>query len=255
MDNTILIVEDDPQLQEILALNLQNAGYRVLKAGTVRQAEAIVNETLPQMMLLDWMLPDTPGLSFARRMRSEPRTAGVPIIMLTGRDCESDKVTGLEAGVDDYLIKPFSPRELLARIKAVMRRCAPQHADMVVEIAGLKLDPASRRIVGAGRDIELGALEFRMLRFFMTHPGRVYSRAQLLDEIWGNNVYVEERTVDVHIRRLRQALEPTGHKDLLETVRGVGYCFRRDLPQEATSRSPALLRPAHVLPGYFAQAA
>ena len=158
--------------------------------------------------------------------------------MLTGRDCESDKITGLEAGVDDYLIKPFSPRELLARIKAVMRRCAPQHADMVVEIAGLRLDPASRRICGAGRDIELGALEFRMLRFFMTHPGRVYSRAQLLDEVWGNNVYVEERTVDVHIRRLRQALEPTGHKGLLETVRGVGLL----LPPRASGRDPARSR-------------
>ena len=254
MDNTILIVEDDPQLQEVLALNLQNAGYRVLKAGSVRQAEQLLNTNLPQMMLLDWMLPDTPGLSFARRMRSEPRTAAIPIIMLTGRDCESDKVTGLEAGVDDYLIKPFSPRELLARIKAVMRRCAPQHADMVVEIAGLKLDPASRRIVGNGQDIELGALEFRMLRFFMTHPGRVYSRAQLLDEIWGNSVYVEERTVDVHIRRLRQALEPTGHKGLLETVRGVGYCFRRDLPVEAPRAQP-LIRPALPLPNYIAAAA
>jgi len=255
MDNTILVVEDDPELQEILTLNLQNAGYRVLRAGTIRQAEQLLNTAVPQMVLLDWMLPDTTGLSFARRLRSENRTAGIPIIMLTGRDCESDKITGLEAGVDDYLIKPFSPRELLARIKAVLRRCSPQHADMIVEIAGLRLDPASRRITGSGQDIELGALEFRMLRFFMTHPGRVYSRAQLLDEIWGNNVYVEERTVDVHIRRLRQALEPTGHKDLLETVRGVGYCFRRDLPQEATPRSPALLRPAHVLPGYFAQAA
>ena len=255
MDNTILVVEDDPELQEVLTLNLQNAGYRVLRASNVRQAESLLNANLPQMVLLDWMLPDTPGLSFARKLRSESRTASIPIIMLTGRDCESDKITGLEAGVDDYLIKPFSPRELLARIKAVMRRCAPQHADMVVEIAGLRLDPASRRISGAGKDIELGALEFRMLRFFMTHPGRVYSRAQLLDEIWGNNVYVEERTVDVHIRRLRQALEPTGHKDLLETVRGVGYCFRRDLPQETTARSSALLRPAQVLPGYFAQAA
>jgi two-component system phosphate regulon response regulator PhoB len=254
MDNTILIVEDDLQLQEVLALNLQNAGYRVLKAGAVRQAELVVRETLPQMLLLDWMLPDTPGLSFARRMRSEARTAAVPIIMLTGRDCESDKVTGLEAGVDDYLIKPFSPRELLARIKAVMRRCAPQHADMVVEIAGLRLDPASRRITGNGRDIELGALEFRMLRFFMTHPGRVYSRAQLLDEIWGNSVYVEERTVDVHIRRLRQALEPTGHKGLLETVRGVGYCFRKDLPMDA-ARAPSILRPALPLPNYVAAAA
>ena len=229
MDNTILVVEDDPQLQEVLELNLQNAGYRVLKAGTVKEADALVANALPQMLLLDWMLPDTPGLSFARRMRGEPRTAAVPIIMLTGRDCESDKVTGLEAGVDDYLIKPFSPRELLARIKAGMRRCAPQHADMVVEIAGLKLDPASRRIVGNSQDIELGALEFRMLRFFMTHPGRVYSRAQLLDEIWGDHVFVEERTVDVHIRRLRQALEATRHDTLVETVRGTGYCFRRAL--------------------------
>jgi two-component system phosphate regulon response regulator PhoB len=249
MDNTILVVEDDPELQEVLTLNLQNAGYRVLRAGSVRQAEALLNAALPQMILLDWMLPDTPGLSFARRLRSESRTLGVPIIMLTGRDCESDKITGLEAGVDDYLIKPFSPRELLARIKAVMRRCAPQHADMVVEIAGLRLDPASRRISGAGRDIELGALEFRMLRFFMTHPGRVYSRAQLLDEVWGNNVYVEERTVDVHIRRLRQALEPTGHKGLLETVRGVGYCFRRELPVEAPPREAAPRIPNMVLPG------
>jgi two-component system, OmpR family, phosphate regulon response regulator PhoB len=223
MDNTILVVEDDPELQEILTLNLQNAGYRVMRASTIRQAESLLATTLPQMVLLDWMLPDTPGLSFARRLRSDSRTMGVPIIMLTGRDCESDKITGLEAGVDDYLIKPFSPRELLARIKAVMRRCAPQHADMVVEIAGLRLDPASRRITGAGCDIELGALEFRMLRFFMTHPGRVYSRAQLLDEIWGNNVYVEERTVDVHIRRLRQAIAAEAAKDPIRTVRSAGY--------------------------------
>lgn len=255
MDNTILVVEDDPDLQEVLTLNLQNAGYRAVRASTVRQAEAVMNATLPQMVLLDWMLPDTPGLSLARRLRSENRTAGVPIIMLTGRDCESDKITGLEAGVDDYLIKPFSPRELLARIKAVMRRCAPQHADVAVEIAGLRLDPASRRICGAGRDIELGALEFRMLRFFMTHPGRVYSRAQLLDEIWGNNVYVEERTVDVHIRRLRQALEPTGHKGLLETVRGVGYCFRKDLPLEAPPRLGTMVLPGPSLPDYLPAAA
>jgi two-component system phosphate regulon response regulator PhoB len=255
MDITILVVEDDLELQEVLTLNLHNAGYRVLRAGTIRQAEALVNTALPQLVLLDWMLPDTPGLSFARKLRSETRTMMVPIILLTGRDGESDKITGLEAGADDYLIKPFSPRELLARIKAVTRRCAPHHADMVVEMAGLRLDPASRRVLGNGRDIRLGALEFRMLRFFMTHPGHVYSRAQLLDEIWGNNVYVEERTVDVHIRRLRQALEPTGHKDLFETVRGVGYCFHRDLPEEGAERMPTMLRPVQGLPDYFAQAA
>lgn len=252
MDNTILLVEDDPELQEILTLTLQNAGYRVVRAGNIRQAEALLTSAMPQMVLLDWMLPDTPGLTFARRLRAEARTAAVPIIMLTGRESESDRITGLEAGVDDYLIKPFSPRELMARMKAVMRRCAPQHADMAVEVAGLKLDPASRRICGSGRDIELGALEFRMLRFFMTHPGRVYSRAQLLDEIWGNNVYVEERTVDVHIRRLRQALEPTGHKALLETVRGVGYCFRRELPEEVM---PPRVHPAHAPMDYLPAAA
>src|SRR5258706_2950781 len=255
MDNTILVVEDDPELQEVLTLNLQNAGYRVLRASTIRQAEALVNATLPQLILLDWMLPDTPGLSFARKLRAESRSAAVPIILLTGRDGESDKIAGLEAGADDYLVKPFSPRELLARIKAIMRRCAPQHADIAVEIAGLRLDPASRRIVGNGQDIELGALEFRMLRFFMTHPEHVYSRAQLLYAIWGANVYVEERTADVHIRRLRQALEPTGHKDLLETVRGVGYCFRRDLPVEAPVRQPALPVTPPALTDYLARAA
>src|SRR5258708_9907417 len=154
-----------------------------MRASTNRQAESMMNTALPQLVLLDWMLPDTPGLSFARRLRSEARTRAVPIILLTGRDGKSDKITGLEAGADDYLIKPFSPRELLARIKPVMRRCAPQHADMVVEIAGLRLDPASRRIVGNRPHIELRALEFRMLRFFMTHPGPVYSRAHLLAQI------------------------------------------------------------------------
>jgi two-component system phosphate regulon response regulator PhoB len=229
MDITILVVEDDSSLRESLALNLIEAGYKVIRAGSVGEADALVGATIPHLVLLDWMLPDTPGLAFARRLRSERRTTEVPIILLTGRETESDKIAGLEAGADDYLVKPFSPRELLARIKAVLRRCSPQHADRVVEIAGLRLDPASRRIVGNGRDIDLSALEFRMLRFFMTHPGRVYTRTQLLDEIWGNSVYVEERTVDVHIRRLRQALEPTGHKELLETVRGVGYCLRRDV--------------------------
>ena len=251
----ILVIEDEPGLQKVLDYNLRREGHEVLLAPSGAEGLRIARDARPDLVLLDWMLPDTPGLSFARKLRSERRTVAVPIILLTGRGCESDKITGLEAGADDYLIKPFSPRELLARIKAVLRRCAPQHADMVVEIAGLRLDPASRRIVGNGRDIELGALEFRMLRFFMTHPGRVYSRAQLLDEIWGNNVYVEERTVDVHIRRLRQALEPTGHKDLLETVRGVGYCFRRDLPATEGTRIPAMIRQAQPPLDYVRAAA
>ena len=241
MNGAILVVEDEPVTQKLITVNLERAGHQVLRAGSVPEAQAVIREVVPDLVLLDWMLPKTTGVMFAKQLRTDRRTKDVPIIMLTARMQETDKVTGLEAGADDYIIKPFSPRELLARIKAVMRRCSPQHADMIVEVAGLRLDPASRRITGNGQDIELGALEFRMLRFFMTHPGRVYTRAQLLDEIWGNNVYVEERTVDVHIRRLRQALEPTGHKELLETVRGVGYCFRRDLPVD-TPRIPAVLR-------------
>ena len=177
----------------------------------------------------DWILPNATGVSFARQLRTDQRTRDIPIIMLTGRSQETDKVTGLEAGADDYITKPFSPRELLARIKAVIRRRAPLASDEVVEIAGLRLDPAAHRITAGGRKIDLGATEFRMLHFFMTHPDRVYSRAQLLDEVWGDHVFVEERTVDVHIRRLRQELHPTGHEELIETVRGTGYRFRRQL--------------------------
>jgi two-component system phosphate regulon response regulator PhoB len=173
------------------------------------------------------MLPGPPGLNFARQLRTDQRTKDIPIIMLTARAQEQDMIAGLEGGADDYVTKPFSPRELLARIKAVMRRRAPQLTDDIVEIAGLKLDPVAHRVSAAGANIVLGPTEFRMLHFFMTHTERVYSRAQLLDEVWGDHVFVEERTVDVHIRRLRQALESTGHDGLVETVRGTGYRFRR----------------------------
>lgn len=239
MTATILIIEDDLEVQELIAINLQRAGYRALRAASVPQAEALLRETLPDLVLLDWMLPDTPGMTFARRLRNDQRTKEIPIIMLTARTGESDRVAGLEAGVDDYITKPFFPRELLARIRAVMRRCVPQLTGDVVEIAGVKIDPAARRITCGGRDIELGDIEFRMLHFFMTHPERVYSRAQLLDEVWGDRVFVEERTVDVHIRRLRQTFKPTGHEELLETVRGVGYRFRRSLPDVALWSHPA----------------
>jgi len=175
------------------------------------------------------MLPGPPGVNFARQLRADQRTKDIPIIMLTARAQEQDTIAGLESGADDYVTKPFSPRELLARIKAVMRRRVPQLTDDVVEIADLKLDPVAHRVSAAGRNIDLGPTEFRMLHFFMTHPERVYSRAQLLDEVWGDHVFVEERTVDVHIRRLRQALEPTEHDSLVETVRGTGYRFRRTL--------------------------
>ena len=229
MGGAILVVEDEPAIQELIAVNLQHAGHQVLRAGNVPEAEALIREVLPDLVLLDWMLPGPPGTSFARQLRTDQRTKDIPIIMLTARAQEQDKVAGLEGGADDYVTKPFSPRELLARIKAVMRRRAPQFTDDIVEISGLKLDPGSHRVTGAGTTIELGPTEFRMLHFFMTHPERVYSRAQLLDEVWGDHVFVEERTVDVHIRRLRQALESTGHDRLVETVRGTGYRFRRSL--------------------------
>ncbi len=230
MGGAILVVEDEPAIQELIAVNLEHAGHQVLRAGDVPQAEALIREALPDVVLLDWMLPGAPGIDFARRLRGDPRTRDIPIIMLTARAQEQDKVAGLEGGADDYVVKPFSPRELLARIKAVMRRRAPQHTDDPVEIGGLALDPVSHRVRIHGERVEMAPAEFRLLRFFMTHPERVYSRAQLLDELWGDHVFLEERTVDVHVRRLRQALEPSGHDRLIETVRGTGYRFRHDPP-------------------------
>ena len=229
MRGAILVVEDEPAIQELIAVNLEHAGHQVLRAANVPEAEALVREVLPDLVLLDWMLPGAPGVNFARQLRTDQRTRDIPIIMLTARAQEQDTVAGLESGADDYVTKPFSPRELLARIKAVMRRRAPQLTDDAVEIAGLRIDPIAHRVTAAGTHLALGPTEFRMLHFFMTHPERVYSRAQLLDEIWGDHVFVEERTVDVHIRRLRQALEPSELDSLVETVRGTGYRFRRSL--------------------------
>lgn len=227
MSGAILVVEDEPVTQKLIAANLERAGHRVMRAASVPEAVAAIRDVLPDLVLLDWVLPDVTGVNFARRLRTDQRTRDIPIIMLTGRSEEMDKVTGLEAGADDYITKPFSTRELLARVKAVIRRRAPLLGGEVVEIAGLRLDPAARRITGSGKSIELGATEFRLLHFFMLHPDWVYTRGQLLDEVWGDHVFVEERTVDVHIRRLRQALQPTGHAKLLETVRGTGYRFLR----------------------------
>ncbi len=219
----ILIIEDEPAIQELIAVNLEHAGHRVQRAGSAAEAEAIIRDVRPELILLDWMLPDVSGTVLARRLRADARMKDIPIIMLTARAQETDKVEGLEAGADDYITKPFSPKELLARIKAVLRRRAPQLTDDLIEIAGLRLDPAAHRVSGNGTDIALGPTEFKLLHFFMTHPERVYSRVQLLDQVWGDHVFVEERTVDVHIRRLRQALETSGHDRLIETVRGTGY--------------------------------
>ena len=227
MSATILVVEDEPQVQELVAVNLEHAGHRVRRAATAGEAVTSIREELPDVLILDWMLPDESGLSLTRRLREDERTRSLPILMLTARAMEQDKISGLEAGADDYLTKPFSPKELAARIKAVLRRRAPQLADDAVEIGGLRLDPAARRVTAGGRIIELAPTEFRLLHFFMTHPERIYSRAQVLDYVWGDHVFIEERTVDVHIRRLRKALEPSGHDRFVDTVRGSGYGFRR----------------------------
>ncbi len=225
MAANILVVEDEPAIQELVALNLEQAGFGVSKAGSGEQAIDLVRAELPDLVVLDWMLPGMSGLEVARKLRADRRTADLPIIVLTARAEEHDKLTGLEGGADDYMVKPFSPKELVARIKAVLRRRAPQSTDDAVEIAGLRLDPVSRRVTGDGQAVPLGPTEFRLLHFFMTHRERVYSRTHLLDQVWGDHVFVEERTVDVHIRRLRKALEPTLHDRLIETVRGAGYRF------------------------------
>ncbi len=221
----ILVVEDEPAIQELVAVNLSRAGHDVIRAADAETALRLVREALPDLVLLDWMLPGMSGVELARRLRAEERTRTVPIIMLTARGAEQDKVAGLELGADDYVTKPFSTRELLARIKAVLRRRAPEATEDAVEVGGLRLDPATHRVTAGGAPVTLGPTEFRLLHFLMTHPERVHSRAQLLDQVWGDHVFVEERTVDVHIRRLRSALEATGHDALVQTVRGAGYRF------------------------------
>jgi two-component system phosphate regulon response regulator PhoB len=220
---TILTVEDEPAILELLRVNLADAGYTVREAADAETAQAILRESLPDLVLLDWMLPGLSGLALAKQLRADARTRGLPIIMVTARGDEADKVAGLEAWVDDYVTKPFSPRELRARIKSVLRRRAPEAAQEPLEAGALRLDPVTHRVTSEGRPVHLGPTEFRLLRFLMARPERVHSRAQLLDQVWGDQVYIEERTVDVHIRRLRLALEPHGQEGLIETVRGAGY--------------------------------
>ena len=223
MSATILVVEDEPGIQEVLKFNLSQQGHDVIVAGDGEDAISLLRGALPDLILLDWMLPGMSGVDVAKRVRSDNRLKGIPIIMLTARADERDKVLGLDTGADDYITKPFSPRELMARIKAVLRRRAPEMTEDTVEIGGLRLDPVSHRVHGGDIALDLGPTEFRLLHFFMTHAERVYSRSQLLDHVWGDHVFVEERTVDVHIRRLRGALEASGHDRLIQTVRGAGY--------------------------------
>ncbi len=219
----VLVVEDESAIAELIAINLRHAGHEVTVVGDSHSAQAEVDRVLPDLVVLDWMLPGQPGVNLARSWRAQARTRDLPIIMLTARAQESDKVAGLDAGADDYLTKPFSPSELMARIRAVLRRKAPETLDAMVEIAGLMLDPSTRRVKREGVEVKLGPTEFRLLHFFMTHPERVHSRAHVLDRVWGDHVFIEERTVDVHVKRLREALDPVGCARLIETVRGAGY--------------------------------
>ena len=221
----ILLVEDEQPIREMVVFALTNAGYEVYQAADARQAQVCIAECLPDLILLDWMLPGISGIDYARRLKKDELTRELPIIMLTARAEEEDKVQGLESGADDYVTKPFSPRELVARIRAVLRRGGPAAEDEILRANGLTLDLASHRVSAGETLLDIGPTEYRLLEFFMSHPERVYSCGQLLDRVWGSNVYVEERTVDVHIRRLRKALEPYGFDVLIQTVRGSGYRF------------------------------
>ena len=228
MTAKILIVEDEPAIRELLALNLRHAGFEPVLAADGAAARREIDATLPDLVVLDWMLPDQPGVEIARRLRADVRTRHLPLIMLTARSAESDKLGGFEAGADDYVTKPFSPRELVARVRALLRRRAPEASDEPIEVAGLRLEPHTFRVIAEGQTLRRGPTECRLLHYLMRNLDRVLSRSKLLDGVWGDHVFIEERTVDVHIRRLRLALQPSGHDRLVETVRGGGYRF---LPQ------------------------
>jgi two-component system, OmpR family, phosphate regulon response regulator PhoB len=219
----ILVVEDEPAIAELVAINLRHAGFEVAVAADADEAQAEVDRVVPELVILDWMLPGQSGLTLARRWRAQARTRALPVIMLTARAQDADKVAGLDAGADDYLTKPFSPAELMARIRAVLRRKSPEALDDPVEVGPLRLDPATHRVTGHGREVKMGATEFRLLHFLLSHPERVHSRSQLLDRVWGDHVFIEERTIDVHVKRLREALGPVQCAHLIETVRGAGY--------------------------------
>ncbi len=225
MKGKILLVEDEAPIREMLGYTLMKAGYTLREAADVEQARPILADDRPDLVLLDWMLPGMSGYEYARRIRSNPDTSEIPIIMLTARGEEADKVRGLDTGADDYITKPFSTGELLARIRAVMRRAKTRDSEGIVSVKGLTLDPDTVRVTVDRQTVDFSPTEFRLLHFFITHPERVYSRDQLLDQVWGPNVYVAERTVDVHIRRLRKILEPYNYNQFIQTVRSVGYRF------------------------------
>jgi len=222
---TILIVDDEPDIREVIRMALEGAGMRVLEAGHADDARRLLTAEAPDLLLLDWMLPGRSGLDLAQQLKQSGKTRGLPIIMVSARGEEEDRIRGLDTGADDYVTKPFSPRELVARVNAVLRRARTEDQAEQIEIAGLAIDHVSRRVSAHGQRIDIAPTEYRLLYFFMSHADRAFSRSQLLDQVWGDQVYVEERTVDVHVRRLRKALEASGHDGLLQTVRGVGYRF------------------------------
>jgi len=219
----VLVVEDESAIAELISINLRHAGFEVTLAASASAAQYEVDRVLPDLVVLDWMLPGQSGVALARQWRGAARTKELPIIMLTARADEGDKIAGLDAGADDYVTKPFSTNELLARIRAVLRRKAPEALDSAVEVGPLLLDPGTRRVSRDGTEVKLGPTEFRLLHFLMTHPERVHSRSQLLDRVWGDHVFIEERTIDVHVKRLREALERVQCARMIETVRGAGY--------------------------------
>ncbi len=225
MTEKILVVEDEDAIREMLSMTLTRAGFETMGVGSVSQARGVVMDKRPNLILLDWMLPDTSGIEYARSLKKDAMTREIPIIMVTARGDESDRIKGLEVGADDYITKPFSPKELVARIKTVLRRGAPPDDNQIIQADGLRVDLAGHRVMINNTIIDLGPTEFRLLHFFITHPDRVYSRSQLLDQVWGGSVFIGERAVDVHIRRLRQALATHKHDQYVQTVRGTGYRF------------------------------
>lgn len=225
MARRILVVEDETAIREMICFVLEQNGFQPIEAEDYDTALSFLIDPYPDLVLLDWMIPGGSGIQVIKQMKRENNTRDIPIIMLTAKGEEEDKVKGLETGADDYVIKPFSPKELVARVKAILRRLSPMSAEDVIEFNGLSLDPVSHRVTSQDKSIDMGPTEFKLLHFFMTHPERVYSREQLLNYVWGTNVYVEDRTVDVHIRRLRKAIEQDGHDRMIQTVRGTGYRF------------------------------
>jgi two-component system phosphate regulon response regulator PhoB len=223
MAASILVVEDEPAIQELVSFTCTNNGFAVRRADSAKAAQDAIRQELPDLVILDWMLPDRAGIELLRDLRTDERTRLLPIILLTAKSSEGDKVAGLAAGADDYVVKPFSPRELVSRLGAVFRRRAPEHSGAALAYGSLSIDPSRHEVRVGGQAVKMGLAEFKLLKFLASHPERVFSRSQLLDSVWGDHVFIEERTVDVHMLRLRKALAPANAQHLVQTIRGLGY--------------------------------